>query len=70
MSYQGQGIGQQMCLCAMDLASSIGMRMFETISPKNLASLYSSQKVLEVKIIEEMENGYLYIEDLRKRSLD
>ncbi|MBQ5984331.1 MAG: GNAT family N-acetyltransferase [Bacteroidales bacterium] len=65
---QGHGIGQQMCLCAMDLASSLGLRMYETISKENLASLYSSQKVLEVNVLEEMSNGYLYIEDIRKRS--
>ena len=65
---QRQGFGKMICQCAMDLASSIGMRMFETISKDNLASLYSSQKVLEVNVIEEMSNGYLYIEDVRKRS--
>lgn len=64
---QGQGIGQKMCCCAMDIASSLGIRMFETISKDNLASLYSTQKVLETKIIEEMANGYLYIEDIRKK---
>lgn len=64
---QGQGIGQKMCCCAMDIASSLGIRMFETISKDNLASLYSTQKVLETKVIEEMANGYLYIEDIRKK---
>ena len=64
---QGQGIGQKMCCCAMDIASSLGIRMFETISRENLASLYSTQKVLETKVIEEMANGYLYIEDIRKK---
>ena len=37
------------------------------ISKDNLASLYSTQKVLETKVIEEMANGYLYIEDIRKK---
>ena len=64
---QGQGIGQKMCCCAMDISSSLGIRMFETISKDNLASLYSTQKVLETKVIEEMANGYLYIEDIRKK---
>lgn len=64
---QGQGIGQKMCCCAMDIASSLGIRMFETISRENLASLYSTQKVLETKVIEEMAKGYLYIEDIRKK---
>ena len=65
---QGHGIGQKMCSCAMDIASLLGLRMYETISKENLASLCSSQKVLEVRVLEEMSNGYLYIEDVRKRS--
>lgn len=65
---QGQGIGKTMCRCAMDVASALGLRMFETISKDNLASLYSTQRVLKVRIVKEMPNGYLYIEDLRKKS--
>ena len=65
--FQGQGIGQKMCCCAMDIATSLGIRMFETISKDNLASLLSTQKVLETEVVEEMENGYLYIEDIRKK---
>lgn len=66
---QGQGIGQQMCLSAMNLASSLGMHMYETISRKNPASLYSTMNTLDVKIIREMEDGYLYIEDFPKGTL-
>jgi L-amino acid N-acyltransferase YncA len=65
---QGKGIGTQMCLCAMDVAQTLGIRMFETISKENIASLRSTEKVLDVRIVEEMENNYLYIEDLRKKS--
>ena len=65
---QGKGIGKKMCCCAMDLASAIGLKMFETISKDNLASLYSTQNVLEVRIIKEMSNNYIYIEDVRKKS--
>lgn len=66
--FQRKGIGKQMCCCAMDVATMLGMRLFETISKDNLASLYSTQNVLDVIVIEEMDNGYLYIEDLRKKS--
>ena len=65
---QGKGIGTQMCLCAMDIAKALGLRMFETISKDNIASLRSTEKVLDVRIVEEMDNNYLYIEDLRKKS--
>lgn len=65
---QGKGIGTQMCLCAMEIAETLGLRMYETISKENIASLRSSEKVLNVRIVEEMENGYLYIEDLGKKT--
>lgn len=64
---QGQGIGKMMCLCAMDIASALGLRMFETISKDNLSSLYSTQNVLETRIVEEMPDNYLMIEDLRRK---
>lgn len=64
---QGRGIGQKICCCAMDIASSIGLRMYETISKDNLASLYSTQKVLEIEVIKEMGHNYIYIEDKKKK---
>ena len=63
---RGRGIGKQMCLCAMDIASALGLRMFETISKDNLASLHSSSNVLETRIVKEMPDNYLMIEDLKK----
>lgn len=51
--YRGKGLGKDMCLAAMDLASMLKLRMYETISKDNLSSLYSTQKVLDVKIIKE-----------------
>lgn len=65
--HQGKGIGKMMCLCAMDIASALGLRMFETISKDNLSSLYSTQNVLETRIVEEMPVNYLMIEDLRRK---
>ena len=67
--YQGKGIGKTMCLSAMDVASTTGLRMFETISKENISSLYSTQKVLDTKIIEEMDNNYIYIKDFPKGTL-
>ena len=64
---QGKGIGTKMCLCAMEIAETLGLRMFETISKNNIASLRSTEKVLNVQIVEEMGNEYLYIEDLGKK---
>ena len=65
--HQGKGIGKMMCLCALDIASTLGLRMFETISKDNPSSLYSTQNVLETRIDEEMPDNYLMIEDLRRK---
>ena len=67
VGHQGKGIGKMMCLCAMDIATTLGLRMYETISKDNLASLYSTQDVLETRIVEKMPDNYLMIEDLRKK---
>lgn len=65
--HQGKGMGKMMCLCAMDIASALGLRMFETISKANLSSLFSTQNVLETRIVKEMPDNYLMIEDLRRK---
>ncbi len=67
--HQGKGIGQMMCLSAMGIASLLKMRMFETISKDNISSLYSTQKVLDTKLVKEMGNNYIYIEDFPKGTL-
>ena len=69
LEYRGKGIGKMMCLTAMGVAQQLGLHMYETISRHNLASLYSTKKVLDVRILEEMDNDYIYIEDYPKRTL-
>ena len=69
VNYWGKGIGKQMCLHLMDVATALGMHMYETISKENLSSLYATQKVLDTKVIKELPNNYLYIEDVRRKSL-
>lgn len=66
---QGKGIGQKMCCCAMDIATMLGIRMFESINKNNLSSLGATQKVLETRVVKEMEGDVLYIEDLRKKTV-
>lgn len=62
--HQGQGIGKMMCKAAMDVAVTLGIRMFESINKKNMASMRSTGAVLKQVILQELEHGDLLIEDL------
>lgn len=62
--HQGQGIGKQMCKAAMDVALTLGIRMFESINKENMASMRSTGAVLKQVVLQELEHGDLLIEDL------
>ncbi len=62
--HQGQGIGKMMCKAAMDVAVTLGVRMFESINKKNMASMRSTGAVLKQVVLQELEHGDLLIEDL------
>lgn len=63
-AYQGQGIGKMMCKAAMDVALTLGIRMFESINKANAASMRSTGAVLKQVVLEELPHGDLLIEDL------
>lgn len=60
---QGQGIGKLMCKAAMDVALTVGVRMFESINRRNPASMRSTGSVLRQVVLQELEDGDLLIED-------
>ena len=62
--HQGQGIGKLMCKAAMDVAVTLGVRMFESINMRNMASMRSTGAVLKQVVLQELEHGDLLIEDL------
>lgn len=62
-----KGIGKVICCCAMDLATMIDLKMYESISKDNIASLRSTQSVLETEVVKEMSDNYILIEDIRKK---
>lgn len=63
-NHQGKGIGKMMCKAAMEVALTLGVRMYESINKNNMASMRSTGSVLKQVIIEELEHGDLLIEDL------
>lgn len=59
---RNQGIGKLMGIVLNEVAMSLGVRMFSTISPENYASLASAKTASDIKIVRILENGYYYIE--------
>ncbi len=63
-AHQGQGIGKMMCKASMDVATTLGVRMFESINRQNMASMRSTGAVLKQVVLRELDHGDLLIEDL------
>lgn len=64
--HQGRGIAKLMGVAMTKVATTLGVRMFGSISPENYASLASAKASNEVKILKTLDNGYYYIEFLPK----
>lgn len=64
--HQGRGIAKLMGVAMTKVATTLGVRMFGSISPENYTSLASAKASNEVKIHKTLENGYYYIEFLPK----
>lgn len=64
--HQRRGIAKLMGVAMTKVATTLGVRMFGSISPENYASLASAKASNEVKIHKMLENGYYYIEFLPK----
>lgn len=64
--HQGRGIAKLMGVAMTKVATTLGVRMFGSISPENYASLASAKASNEIKIHKTLENGYYYIEFLPK----
>lgn len=65
--WRNKGIAKLMGEVSMEIASTLGLKMYGTISSENIASLASASAVNEIRIIENLPNGYMYIEYLPKR---
>lgn len=65
--HQRRGIAKLMGVAMTKVATTLGVRMFGSISPENYASLASAKASNEVKIHKTLENGYYYIEFMEKK---
>lgn len=65
--HRGKGLAKILGMIANEIAFNIGLRMFATVSPENIASFASTKAVNEIKIIKQMPNGDYLIEELPKK---
>lgn len=66
VAHQGRGVCTSLCRAGMDMATRLGLRMFESINRDNIGSMRASQKACEVVVVEELEDGDVLIEDFPK----
>lgn len=65
-AYMGRGIAKLEGLAMNRVNEMLGLRMFGSISPENPASMAVAKAVNEIRVVETLENGDLYIEFLPK----
>lgn len=65
MSHRGRGLGTLMNRLMNDVGFGIGLRLFETVNKKNVASYRSAMSASNVKVLAEMEDDELYLEILK-----
>ena len=64
MSHRGRGLGTLMNRMMNDVGFGIGLRLYETVNKRNVASYRSAMSASNVKVLEEMEDDDLYLEIL------
>lgn len=64
IDYRGMGLGTMMNRLLNQIGFGVGLRLFETVNKRNVASYKSALSASNVKVIEEMANGDLYMEIL------
>ena len=67
MSHRGRGLGTLMNRLMNDVGFGIGLRLFETVNKKNVASYRSAMSASNVKVLEEMEDDELYLEIINSK---
>ena len=68
--WRRQGINKLMNECATEISEFLGMQVFGTIAPDNIASLKSAETANEVKIIKTLDNGDYFVQYRKKTTKD
>ena len=64
--WRRKGINKLMNQCATEISSFLGLHVYGTIAPENIASMKSAQAANDVKIRETLRNGDYLVEYLPK----
>jgi len=64
INYRGKGLGTMMNKLLNEVGFGIGLRLFETVSKKNVASYRSALSASNVKVVEELPHNELFLEIL------
>lgn len=67
VSHRGRGLGTLMNRLMNDVGFDIGLRLFETVSKRNIASYRSAMSASNVKVLEEMDDDELYLEIIKSK---
>lgn len=65
ISHRSRGLGTLMNRMMNEAGFGIGLRLFETVSKRNVASYRSAMSASNVKVLEEIEDDELYLEILK-----
>jgi hypothetical protein len=64
--WRRRGINKLMNECAMEISELLGLQVFGTIAPDNIASFKSAETANEVKIIKTLDNGDYFVQYCRR----
>jgi hypothetical protein len=64
--WQRKGVNKLMNTCMTELSSLLGLKVYGTISPVNVASLKSAESANEVKVVKTLKNGDYFVQYLPK----
>ena len=64
--WQRKGVNKLMNTCMTELSSLLGLKVYGTISPENVASLKSAESANEVKVVKTLQNGDYFVQYLPK----
>lgn len=61
VEHRGQGIARMMGKAMNDAGTALGLKMFKSVSPDNVASMAATKSCCEVEVVKTLDNGDLLL---------